>query len=66
MVAEKWYLVQVPQGIYRLKAATADLARQKMAYDFRERVLGVELDDEQHDNPSARAPDWFDGFVQEG
>ena len=52
MVAEKWYLVRVPQGIYRLKAATADLARQKVTYDFYERVLSVELDEEQHDNPT--------------
>ena len=62
MVAEKWYLVTVPQGIYRLKAATADLARQKMTYDFHERVLGVELDEEQHDNAAGDDDDdRFDG-----
>ena len=62
MATEKWYLVQVPQGIFRMKAATAWLASQKMTHDFHERVIGVELDEEQHDNPAGDDDDdRFDG-----
>jgi hypothetical protein len=48
----RWYLVELCRGgIYRIEAASADLARQRVTYDFRERVKAVALDEEQHDNP---------------
>lgn len=52
MTKEKWYLVKLSRGgIYRIRAASADLARQRVTYDYRERVASVEVDTEQHDNP---------------
>ena len=51
MVKTQWYLVKLSGGYYRIRAASADLARQQVTYDYRERVLGVELDEDQYDNP---------------
>ena len=48
---ERWYLVSLTRGTFRIKAATADMARRQMTLDYRERVIGVELDEEQHDDP---------------
>ena len=52
----KYYIVRLARGgCYRIKAESADEARQRVTYDYRERVKSVTLDDDQNQHPTE---DW--------